>query len=48
MVGRSPTLRVGKTKGGQQRTLPRMASKAKGRPGEGGVTERGCFRKLGG
>lgn len=47
MAGRSPTFRVKKTKRGQQRTLPRTASKVKGRPGEGGVTERGCFKPLG-
>lgn len=47
MAGRSPTFRVKKAKRGQQRTLPRTANKVKGRPGEGGVTERGCFKQLG-
>lgn len=47
MARRSPTFRVRKTKRGQQRTLPRTANKVKGRPEEGGVTEKGCFKKLG-
>lgn len=42
-----PNIRIRKTKKGQQRTLPRTANKVNGRPGEGGVTERACFKKLG-